>query len=388
VSAQLTNVADGYHRWSERYDREMANVFDIQDEIVSSIVKALAPALLEDAKDVVPRSTENPEAYELYLKGRHYWHQRWPGTLRLAIQCFEHAITADSTYALAYAGLADCYGILRSYGWVPAADSRPHALKAVTRAMHLASGLAEANFSRGFFTYYFEPAWHQAEVDFKTAIAMNPRWSLAQAYYGLYLACDYRFDEAVTQVDVGRELDPLSPFVHGLASVVLALSRRFEAAEEAARRALELQPDYLTGLWGLAQALYGLGRVDEGISAMEHVVMLSRAPIFVGMLGLGYARGGDVGRAMQLLHELDERRSRGEYVVPFAPLAIHVGLRDVDAVRNALETCIAEQTPVLSVRMTCGAFLEEFREDAPTDLLLDRLHDGAKPLERAPPVIQ
>ena len=116
---------NGYQLWSERYDRQMADVFEIQDEIVASIVKAVVPALLGDATQAVERPTENTEAYELYLKGRHYWHQRSPSTLRMAIQCFEQAIKIDPQYALAYAGLADCYGILRVYGWVSAEEGRP-----------------------------------------------------------------------------------------------------------------------------------------------------------------------------------------------------------------------------------------------------------------------
>ena len=379
VTAQLINVSNGYHLWSDRYDREFANVFDIQDDIVSSIVTALAPALIGEAKDIVHRPTDNPEAYELYLKGRHYWHQRTPSTLRLAMQLFEQVISVDPTYALAYTGLADCYGILRAYGWMSAADSRPRALEAVTRAMQLDPTLAEAHFSQGMFTYYFEPAWHQAEAHFKKAIAINPRWAMAHAYYGFHLASDYRFDEAVGHANVAREIDPLSPLVHVLAAGVLTLSRRFDAAEQAARRAHDLQPDHLIGFWIMGMALYGLGRIDKGISATERAVALSRAPLFVGMLGLGYGRAGRVDEAAQLVRELDDRRSRGEYVAPFAPLAIHVGLRDVGAVRSALEACLAEGTPVLSVELTCGIFLEEFRDDPAIDALLDRLHDGARP---------
>src|SRR5262249_11901792 len=117
VTAQLINVADGYHRWSERYDREMADVFEIQDDIVASILKALAPALVGEAKTVVKRPTDNLEAYEWYLKGRQYWYQRSPAFMPIAIRWFEQAIALDPDYALAYAGLADCHIILRPYGW-------------------------------------------------------------------------------------------------------------------------------------------------------------------------------------------------------------------------------------------------------------------------------
>lgn len=158
VTAQLVSADNGYQLWSQRYDRQMADVFEIQDEIVTSIITALVPALQGAAGHAVQRSTKNLEAYELYLKGRHHTHQRSPATLRVAIQCFEQAIKLDPGYALAYAGLADCYGILRVYGRMPAEAGRPPAHAAMTRAMTLAPSLWEVNFSRAFYTFYFERA--------------------------------------------------------------------------------------------------------------------------------------------------------------------------------------------------------------------------------------
>jgi serine/threonine protein kinase/Tfp pilus assembly protein PilF len=379
VAAQLINAADGYHLWSERYDREMADVFDIQDDIVASIVKALVPALLSKAKRAVRRPTENLDAYELYLRGRHYWHQRSPGTLHTAIHCFEQAVALDPDYALAYTGLADCYSILRVYGWISAGDSRPRAFDAVTRAAELDPTLGEVHYSQGFFTFSFEPAWRQAEAHFKNAIALSPRSSLAQVYFGLYLAARYRFDEATALVAAALELDPLSPFVQAVAALTAYLARRFDQAETSARRALELQPDYLLGLWVLGLALYGLDRNEEGTAAMERVVAVSRAPIFVGMLGFGYAREARIDEARRLLQELEDRRSRGEYVMPVAQLAVWIGLKDVAAIRGALEACMTDATPAQPVRTVWGPFLDQFRGDHEIDRLLDRLYDGARP---------
>ena len=287
VTAQLVNAADGYHLWSERYDREMADVFDIQDDIVASIVKALVP-LLGKAPHSVRRPTENLDAYELYLRGRHYWHQRSPSTLHTAIDCFEQAVALDTGYALAYAGLADCYCILRVYGWVSAQDSRTRAFDAVSRAAELDPTLGEVRYSQAFVTFCFDPSWRRAEPHFKEAIALGPRSSLAQVYYGLYLAARYRFGEATPHVDAARELDPLSPFVQAVAGLTAYLAGRFDQANTGARRALELQPDYLLGLWVLGLAQCGLNRCEEAIATLERAAALSRAPIFVGMLGLAY----------------------------------------------------------------------------------------------------
>ncbi len=370
VTAQLVNVDNGYQLWSERYDRQMADVFEIQDEIVASIVKAVVPALLGEAAHAVERSTENTEAYELYLKGRHYWHQRSPSTLRMAIQCFEQAIKLDPQYALAYAGLADCYGILRVYGWVSAEEGRPRAHAAMTKAMTLAPASWEANFSHAFYIFYFERNWREAQPHFQKAIAINPRSSLAQAYYAIFSSISGQAEEAVAHSALACQLDPVSPFTHGSAGITFNCLGRFESAEHAARQSLELQPDYLFGLWQRGMALSGLGRHEEAIEALERAVALSRAPIFVGLLGLGYARAGRYDDANRLLHELDDRGSRGEYIPAFTRLSIFTGLGDIPAIRQALADAMAEGAPPLSILANAGYFLGEFRSDPEINRML------------------
>jgi serine/threonine protein kinase/tetratricopeptide (TPR) repeat protein len=379
VTTQLVSAGNGYHLWSERYDRKMAEVFDIQDEIVTSIVEALVPTLLGDTSPAVQRSTKNLRAYELYLKGRHYWHQRSPATLRVAIRCFEETIKLDPGNALAYAGLADCYGILRVYGWISAEEGRPPAQAAMTQALQLAPSLWEVNFSRAFFTFYFEKDWREAGPHFQNAVAVNPRSSLAQGYYGVFLATEWDGQNAVAYTSRALELDPLSPFIHGLAAVTLHSLGRFEAAEQAAKQALELQTDYLFGLWVRGLALCGLGHNEEAIESLERAATLSRAPIFVGVLGLGYARAGRADDASRLLHELDDRASRGEYVPAFARLAIHVGQGDVEAMRRTLADARAEATPPLTLRATGGQFLEDFRSDPEIDRLASDFYGRRTP---------
>lgn len=374
VTAQLVSVDNGYHLWSQRYDRQMADVFEIQDEIVTSIVEALVPALLGDAAHAVYRSTQNIEAYELYLKGRHYWHQRSPTTLRVAIQCFEQTIKLDPQYALAYAGLADCYGIFRAYSWVSADDARAPAHAAMTQALTLAPSLWEVNFSRGFYAFYFERTWREAGPHFQKAIAINPRSSLAQAYYSLFLATEGRSEDAVTHATLACQLDPLSAFSHGAASVTLYVLGRFDAAERAAQQALELQFDHPLGLWVRGLALCCLGRNQEAIEVLDRAATLSRTPLFVGFLGLGYAHAGRLDDATRLLRELEERGSRGEYVPTLASLAIHTGQGDLPAIRRTLSKTLAEATPPILLRVSSGPFLEAFRSDPEIDRLLSELY--------------
>jgi serine/threonine protein kinase/tetratricopeptide (TPR) repeat protein len=365
VTAQLVSVATGYQLWSERYDREMADVFAIQDEIVASIVKALVPALMGQGLAGVPasRATDNLEAYELYLKGRHYWHQRTPPAVKVAITCFQQAIALDAEYALAYAGLADCYGILRVYGWISAEEGNAPGREAAARAMALDPSLAETNFSNGFCTFYCTRQWREAGPHFERALEVNPRSALAQGYMACFAAMIGRPDIVRRHLARSRELDPLAPFAHALAAAAFQALGLPVDAERAARRSLELQDDYILGLWVIGLALSDQDRHEEAIGHLEHALALSRAPIFVAVTGLGYARAGRVEDARRLLSELDERASRGEYVPAFTRLAIHVGLGDLPAIRRELALAVDEMTPVFSIRVTAGVQLDALSGD-------------------------
>ena len=370
VTVQLVDVSQGFHLWSERYDRQMEDLFDVQDEIARAVTERLKVTLSAGVK----RSTENTEAYELYLKGRHYWHQRLPATMRLAIQCFEDAIKLDPRYALAYAGLADCYAILELYGWMSAEDARPPAHAAVTQAMTLAPSLWEVNFSRGLYAFKFERAWREAEPYFQKAIAINPRSSLSRVYWGLFLAAEGRGEEAVAQTTLACQVDPLSPFIHSATSFVHYALRKLDWAERIAHHALELQPGYVLGLMVHGVALCGLGRNEEAIEALERAVTASRAPIFVGLLGFACARAGRLDDTTRLLQELEDRSSRGEYVPAWSLLAIYVGQGDLPAIRRTRSKAVAEFTVPWPVRVTIGPFLEAYRSDPEIDRLLFDLY--------------
>jgi serine/threonine protein kinase/tetratricopeptide (TPR) repeat protein len=365
VAVQLISVGDGYHIWSERYDRQMADVFDIQDDIVSAVVTALVPALRGRTGHAVRRPTDNLEAYEIYLKGRHFLHQRSPSTIQVAIQAFEQAIALDPEYVLAFSGLSDCYSLLAAYGWVSPDSIRPRALAAIERATALDPTLPEVHFSRGFFTMYLEREWRNAAAHFASAIAGDPRSSLAHAYSGLCLATLGRRDEAATHIERAATLDPTSPIAQGLGSIAWGVSERFERAADSARRALDLQPGYLLGLWTLAVAEVRLGDVDGGVRHAEQAVMVSRAPFFVGVLGLGYGLAGRTDDATRLLGELEERQTRGEHVGAVAPLSIHVGMRNLPAVRRDLASWAAAGFGAPTSLYCCGAYVREAGQEDP-----------------------
>jgi serine/threonine-protein kinase len=380
VTAQLVNVADGYHRWSEHYDREMADVFEIQDDIAASIINALAPALASDTKAVFSRATENLEAYEWYLKGRHYWNQRSPALMPLAIRSFEQAIALDPDYALPYAGLADCYSILRGYGWVPDAMSRPPAEAALTRAIAVDPMRSEVQFAQGLFIGAFDRAVMKAEPHFRHATELNPGWSIARAYYGYYLGVIYRHDEASTQVKIALDLDPLSPFVYAVGALAFFMGRAYREAERLARRALDLQADFLLGQASLGLVLAATGRLAEAIPVLERLVTLSRMPSWVGMLGMTYGLVGRVEDLAVLERELDERRKRPEYITPLSLVQFAVGRGDSARIQQALESCLTDNVSFGTLRGYAGPFLDQWRTDVAVDELLQRLGDGVRPV--------
>jgi serine/threonine protein kinase/Tfp pilus assembly protein PilF len=382
ITAHLTNAADGYHIWSERYDREMADVFDIQDDIVASIVGALTPALIGDTRVAARRPTENLQAYELYLRGRHYWNQRSPAVVGAAIRYFEEAIALDPEYAPAYAGLADCYSILHVYGWTPAEHSRPRALDAVTQALRLAPDLAEAHLAKAIYTFHFEQGWRSARRHFADALALNPRLAVVEAYFAQLLAAEYAYAEAQERLARALALDPHSSMVHFLAASAACVMGDMGAAETHAARALQLQPDSLGARWPTTVALIATGRYDEALAGGAEVMARTRAPIYVGVLGMLYGCAGRREEAEQLLQELDERQGRGEYIVPVARLSVHLGLGRVEDIRAALAACVEGGAAPFSVLATNRWLLDTYRGDPGIDALLDRLHDGARPPDR------
>ena len=375
VAVQLIDVNEGYERWSERYDRQMADVFDIQDDIVSSVVAALVPALR--SRHRVHRATDNLRAYEIYLKGLHFLHQRSPSTLQVAIQSFEQAIALDPEYVLAFTGLADCYTLLCGYGVASPDEVGPRASAAIDRALLLNPSLPEVHFSRGLFTMYLGREWRTAEPHFRAAVAGNERSSLAQAYMGLFLAAAGRQTEAAAYIERATLLDPFSPIIHGLAAIAWYVADHAQMAAEMARRALDLQPGYLLGLWTLALIDYRLGDIDSGLAKAEQVVKLSGAPFFVAVLGLGYGLAGRSDDAARLLSDLYERLRRGEYVPPVALLAIHAGLQDLVEIRRDLRAFGEAACGAPTLLYTCASYLRDIAQSDPEVAQLFDLVMGA-----------
>ncbi|HET6778268.1 MAG TPA: protein kinase, partial [Gemmatimonadales bacterium] len=208
VTVQLTSIRDGRTLWSERYDRELADVFAIQDEIAGTIVRTLRSTLLGNLGDPTPvRYTGNVRAYSLYLKGRFWWNRRTQADIAQGIRYFEEAIAEDPGYALAYSGLADSYALDLDYRGVPVVEGMERAKSEARKAIQLDETLAEAHTSLGWVTFIYDWDWQQAAREFRRAIELNPSYPTARQWYAWYLIAMGRFDEALTEGRVAVDLD-------------------------------------------------------------------------------------------------------------------------------------------------------------------------------------
>ncbi len=336
ITAQLTNTSDGYQVWSERFDRDADDIFEIQDEISMGILKKMKVDLVGD-EGPVRRYTDNIEAYNLYLKGRYYWNKRTEDGLQRSVEQFKLAIEKDPDFALAFAGLAESYTTLGIYGALPPKEVMPLAREAAEHALDLDPGLAEAHTSLGCVRAMYDWDW-DADQDFKRAIEINPRYPNAYNWYASnYLTPLGLHPAAHQQLARARELDPLSLVINASVGVQLYFDRRYDEAVEQYLKVVEMDPSFGIVHYFLGQAYVQKKMTDEAIAELEKAVELTaRSPEVVAALGHAHASIGDQDRARALLGELTERSSE-RYVSPVLLSQVHVGLGDSDSAFECLE---------------------------------------------------
>ncbi|HTR19352.1 MAG TPA: protein kinase [Gemmatimonadales bacterium] len=313
VTAQLVNVANGYRLWSERYDRQLEDVFAIQDEIAENIVKALRVVLSDDEKRAIERSqTENVEAYEYYLRGRQYFHQFRRAGMQFARRMFDRAIEVDPNYALAYAGIADCCAFLYMY-WDGSKNNLEGADSASQKALELNSGLAEAHASRGF-AYSLRRQYGEARQEFETAIRLNPK--LYEAYYLYARACfqEGKLEDAVRHYTEASRVRPEDYQALLLMQAPLNGLGRTEEARQTQRRGLqiaerhlELNPDDARALYLGSIALIDLGDMERGLAwARRAQAADPEDSATLYNVACAYVRGGLRDEALQCLEKAVE----------------------------------------------------------------------------------
>jgi serine/threonine-protein kinase len=376
ITAQLINVADGFHLWSERYDRTLEDVFAIQDEISEAIVGALKVALQPRAEDVPRRRARNAAAYNSYLKGRYCWNRRSPDSLKAAIGHFQEALAEDPGYAAAYAGLADSFVLLGMQTYLPPRESMPRALAAARRALELDASLAEAHVSLAGALALYEWDWNGALAHLEQAMKLNPEYATAYHWYGVFVcAARSREDDAIGALRRAQELDPLSLPIGADFGLVLLHVRRYQEALEQCRRVLDLDSTFFRPYWYLGRVYTQLERWDDAFQALGKARELSQwDPRVEAALGFAYARSGQHAEAARIIDGL-KTTSGNRYVSPCETAIIAAGLGDTEMAFAWLDRALLDRSGY-HVWLRVDPYFDSLRGDPRYFQLLNRMGLG------------
>jgi TolB-like protein/Tfp pilus assembly protein PilF len=322
---ELSDISADKVVWSHRYDRQQSDLVTLQSDIARDVSSKLKSKLsgAEVAK-VEKIFTANPDAYQLYLKGRYYWNKRTAESLQQAVEFFNQAVDKDPNYALAYSGLAESYVLFPNYSVAMPRDCMPKAKAAALRAIALDDSLAETHVALGI--YYSNFAWNLpvAEKHFRRAIELNPNYAPAHQQFGIEcLAVMGRFDEAIAEGKRAEELDALSPIIGADLGNILMRARRFEEALAQLNRVLALDPNFSVTYWYLGMTRYGQGQYPEAVSEYRKALAFNDNPWVKALLVQSLAKAGQRNEAAKLLGELEA--DSGRRYVPNSSLALAYG---------------------------------------------------------------
>jgi serine/threonine-protein kinase len=375
VSAQLIDARSGYHLWSDEYDRNLADVFGVQDELARAIAGALRIKLAGGADaPLVQRPTEDPEAHELYLRGRYYFNRYTHADNRRAIEFFTRALQRDSSYALAYAGLADAYNWLADC--VSPSEAMTKAEAAALKAVALDSTLSEAHAALGGIKLWFDWDLAGAEREFGKALAINQNSATAHGWYAQMLAAAGRAEEAVREAHHAQELDPLARIIGAAVPWILNQTRQYDAAVIESHRLLALDPTYVDARYTLGYARVFSGLHREAVDDLVPALGRGALPFERAGLGYAYAVAGRRADAQVVLDSL-QRGSECGFVEPTAIAEVYAGLGDDDQAFDWLDRALAERSASL-VYLEIDPTLDRLRSDPRFTELVRRFHESVR----------
>ena len=352
ITVQLIDTQSEEQLWTETYDRDLQDIFSVQSDIAQQVAKSLELRLgARESSALRQQQTQNPEAYSLYLKGRNRWNLRSENEIDRAIKYFEEAIGRDPRYALAYAGLADCYSILGYYGFRRATAVFPRARELAEKALSLSESLAEPHASLGeiLMQYYFE--WKRAGSELDRALELNPSYATGHFWRATHYMALGQFSDSLAQVRKAMELDPLSMIILTDAARNLYLARRYDESIDQYKRSLEVDPNFPIAHKGLAEVYSRIGKHDEAVSEIEKAIALSGRTIFIlDDLGYIYARAGKIDAANKVLEDLD-RLASDEYVPSYGRAVIHAALGNEERAMTWLEKAYEERSFLVYVKV-------------------------------------
>ena len=347
ISVQLVNTANGYYLWSERYDREMRDIFDVQDEITLAVIEALKLKLFGQEKAaILKRYTDNPEAYELYLKGLYHCYEWTDEGFRKSIEYFEKALEKDPEFAPAYAKIADYYYFSSHIGLFSPHEILPKWKAAAQRALEIDEGLADAHLAMAHIYFYYERDWAKAEREFERAVTLNPNSAQAHEHYGQFLASREQFERAVTEGRKALELDPFSIAVNFVVGATHFFVDRLDDARGFVRRLTELDSNSPHAWWLDGYLLMATGQYEKAVEAFQKSLELGDNQIALSELGCAYGLAGRRDEALKILDQLFEIRER-QYAAPFNIARVYAGLGLNDNAFEWMEKAVEERNAEL-----------------------------------------
>lgn len=347
ITAELVQVATDRHLWAETYESQLGDVLGLQSRVASAIVNEIRVNLTpEEQKRLSSSRSVSSESYENYLKGRYYWNKRSQEGLTKAIDYFQLAIEKDPNYALAYAGLADCYSIIGSaiVGTVPSQEVAPKAKAAAMKALQLDDTLAEAQTSLATVRFNYDWDWAGAADGFRRSIALNPSYATAYQRYSLYLMAMGRMTESLAQMTRARELEPLSISMNFSLGWRLYMARKYDEAIEQLQNTLDMDPNFALPRMVLGQAYEQKNAYPKAVAELQQAVAISRdSPQMVSALGHTYGASGNRSEAEKVLAHLMEQTKK-EYVSPFYVALVYAGMGENDKAIDWLEKAYSDRS--------------------------------------------
>jgi eukaryotic-like serine/threonine-protein kinase len=345
VSVELVDAQDNSHLWGAQYNRKLADIFAVQEEIAKGISEKLRLHLSgEEQKLLTKRYTDNTEAYQLYLKCTFFWNKFTPEAERTAIDYCTQAIIKDPNFALPYEALARSYSVMANNGWIRPHDAYPKAKAAVAKAFELDPNNVIVHDAMAANAMFYDWDWAAAEGEFKQAIKIEPGYWHPHELYAYLLTAQGRHEEAIAEAKRAQEIDPLSLIAHASASEVFYRARQYDLAIEQARKALELDPGFSVAHRNIARNFAQQGKYEDAIAEYKQVFSLTgHTSQNLGELGHAYAVSGKRAEALKLLKELEEMSAR-QYVSPLDFAFIYTGLGDKEQAFAYLEKSYQERT--------------------------------------------
>jgi TolB-like protein/Flp pilus assembly protein TadD len=376
IRTELIDVSDGRQIWGEQYTCEPLDILAVQAEISREISEKLKLRMSGQQKHLLTkRYTENTEAYQAYLKGRYYWNKRTEEGFKKAIEYFRQAIREDPNYALAYAGLADCYNLLNSYGWLRPTESAPLIKAAAGQALKIDEALAEAHTSLGHVKMMHDWDWAGAVREFRRAVELNPNYATAYHWHALYLRAMGRFDESLAKIRQAQSLDPLSLIINTVVGTHFYYARQYDKAIAQCRVTLELDRSFRVAYGVIGAAYTQKGMYKEAVAELRKAISISSGPEGLAMLGYTYARAGRRSEAEKILNRLKKMSDR-RYIEPASIALIYTGLTETEQAFKWMGKAYQDRNELL-LMLKVDPRLDALRSDTRFTELLRRigLHD-------------